>query len=189
MPNQQITLIGCGKMGSAMLEGWLGDSSLNAHFVVVEPNQNHLRRFLDEPRVRLYQDCYEAIEDDISFSTMIVLAVKPQMMDEALIGLRGMSDPRSAYLSIAAGISIDWLRQRLGTDAKILRAMPNTPAAIGQGITALYSDSEDDACHLAQQLLLSVGGVVFLDNEGLMDAVTAVSGSGPGRPEGLTVTR
>ena len=179
MPDQQITLIGCGKMGSAMLEGWLEDASLNAHFVVVEPNQNHLSQFLEEPRVKLYRDCYEAVADDVSFSTMIVLAVKPQKMDEALIGLGGLRDSRSAFLSIAAGISIDWFRQRLGADATVMRAMPNTPAAIGQGITALYSDAGEDSCHLAHQLLSSVGDVVFLDSEGLMDAVTAVSGSGP----------
>ena len=84
MAENQITLIGCGKMGSAMLEGWLGDASLDAQFTIIEPDQSHLGWVANEPRVSLYQDCAAAIADNAKASTMIVLAVKPQMMDNAL---------------------------------------------------------------------------------------------------------
>jgi pyrroline-5-carboxylate reductase len=110
---------------------------------------------------------------------MIVLAVKPQMMDDALAAIGQLNDASSAYLSIAAGISTSWLKQRLGSDAVVLRAMPNTPAAVGKGITALFADAPFAFRDLARQLLLAVGDVVLLDDEGMMDAVTAVSGSGP----------
>jgi len=179
MTEHQITLIGCGKMGSAMLEGWLNDSSLCAQFIIIEPDQNHLSWLANEPRVTLYSDCAAAISDNILASTMIVLAVKPQMMDKALSVLGALNNTSSAYLSIAAGISIGWLKQRLGADAVVLRAMPNTPAAIGKGITALCGVAPAVSRDLARQLLSAVGDVVLLDDEGLMDAVTAVSGSGP----------
>ena len=179
MAENQITLIGCGKMGSAMLGGWLGDASLDAQFTIIEPDQSHLGWVANEPRVSLYQDCAAAIADNAKASTMIVLAVKPQMMDNALAAIGHLNVARSAYLSIAAGISTRWLKQRLGLDAVIMRAMPNTPAAVGKGITALFADAPDAVRDLAHQLLLAVGEVVLLDNEGLMDAVTAVSGSGP----------
>ena len=90
-----------------------------------------------------------------------------------------LNDASSAYLSIAAGISTSWLKQRIGPDAVVLRAMPNTPAAVGKGITALFADAPDSVSDLARQLLSAIGDVVLLEDEGLMDAVTAVSGSGP----------
>tara|TARA_Y100000766_G_scaffold99357_1_gene84684 strand:- start:392 stop:1210 length:819 start_codon:yes stop_codon:yes gene_type:complete len=179
MANHKIMLIGCGKMGGAMLEGWLADTSLDAQFTIIEPDHTHLSWASDEPRVSLYKDCDSAIANDAPASTMIVLAVKPQMMDEALAAVGQLNNTGSAFLSIAAGISTNWLKKRLGSDAVVLRAMPNTPAAIGKGITALYADVQDASCDLARQLLLAVGDVVLLDDEGLMDAVTAVSGSGP----------
>ena len=179
MADKQITLIGCGKMGSAMLEGWLQDTALDAQFIIIEPHQSHLSWIANESRVSLYEDCAAAITDNVAASTMIVLAVKPQMMDDALSSIGRLNVANSAYLSIAAGISTRWLRQRLGSDAVVLRAMPNTPAAVGKGITALFADVPDAVRALAHQLLVAVGDVVYLDNEGLMDAVTALSGSGP----------
>jgi len=110
---------------------------------------------------------------------MIVLAVKPQMMDEAVAALGALAHDQCAYLSIAAGISTGWLKQRLGDQAVVMRAMPNTPAAVGKGITALFADAPQRVRDLATQLLTAVGQVVHLQDEGLMDAVTAVSGSGP----------
>ena len=179
MAQQQITLLGCGKMGSAMLEGWLADRNLDANFTIIEPHQTHLGWLEDQTAVRLYADCAAAIADGASVSTMIVLAVKPQMMDDAIAGLGMMKHPDCAYLSIAAGISTGWLKQRLGDNAIVIRAMPNTPAAIGKGITALYADAPDHVRDLASQLLAAVGQVVHVQDESLMDGVTALSGSGP----------
>ena len=183
MAQQQITLLGCGKMGSAMLEGWLADTNLDANFTIIEPHQTHLGWLQGQKAVRLYANCAAAIADGAPVSTMIVLAVKPQMMDDAIAGLGMMKHADCAYLSIAAGISTGWLKQRLGDDAIVIRAMPNTPAAIGKGITALYADvsdqAPDQARDLASQLLVAVGQVVHVQDEALMDGVTALSGSGP----------
>ena len=187
MAQQQITLLGCGKMGSAMLEGWLADTNLDANFTIIEPHQTHLGWLQGQKTVRLYADCAAAIADGATVSTMIVLAVKPQMMDDAIADLGVMKHADCAYLSIAAGISTGWLKQRLGDAAIVIRAMPNTPAAIGKGITALYADAPNQASNqppnqarnLASQLLAAVGQVVYVQDEALMDGVTALSGSGP----------
>ena len=183
MAQQQITLLGCGKMGSAMLEGWLADTNLDANFTIIEPHQTHLGWLQGQKSVRLYADCAAANADGAPVSTMIVLAVKPQMMDDAIAGLGDMKHADCAYLSIAAGISTGWLKQRLGDAAIVIRAMPNTPAAIGKGITALYADAPNQppnqARNLASQLLAAVGQVVHVQDEALMDGVTALSGSGP----------
>jgi len=149
MAQQQITLLGCGKMGSAMLEGWLADTNLDANFTIIEPHQTHLGWLQGQKTVRLYADCAAAIADGAPVSTMIVLAVKPQMMDDAIAGLGVMKHADCAYLSIAAGISTGWLKQRLGDAAIVIRAMPNTPAAIGKGITALYADAPNQASNQA----------------------------------------
>ena len=90
-----------------------------------------------------------------------------------------LRDDKTAFMTIAAGIST-WLKARLGAHTPVLRAMPNTPAAIGKGVTALYCDSAvAGLAALATQLLRTIGAVVPIDDEALMDAVTAVSGSGP----------
>ena len=137
MADKQITLIGCGKMGSAMLEGWLRDASLDAQFIIIEPDHSHLGWIANESRVSLYEDCAAAIADDLAASTMIVLAVKPQMMEDALAAIGHLNVANTAYLSIAAGISTRWLKQRLGLDVVVLRAMPNTPAMVMSGATGL----------------------------------------------------
>jgi pyrroline-5-carboxylate reductase len=187
MAQQQITLLGCGKMGSAMLEGWLADTNLDANFTIIEPHQTHLGWLQGQKTVRLYANCAAAIADGAPVSTMIVLAVKPQMMDDAIADLGVMKHADCAYLSIAAGISTGWLKQRLGDAAIVIRAMPNTPAAIGKGIAALYADAPNQASNqppnqarnLSSQLLAAVGQVVHVQDEALMDGVTALSGSGP----------
>jgi pyrroline-5-carboxylate reductase len=179
MAQQQITLLGCGKMGSAMLEGWLADTNLDANFTIIEPDQTHLGWLKEQKAVRLYADCTAAIADSVTVNTMIVLAVKPQIMDDAIAGLGVMRHAGCPYLSIAAGISTGWLKQRLGDEAIVIRAMPNTPAAIGKGITALYANAPNQARDLASQLLAAVGQVVHVQDEALMDGVTALSGSGP----------
>ena len=174
-----ITLIGCGKMGSAMLNGWLADDRLDADFAVIEPMSGHLDWTRDFPNVHLHADIGNAVASG-RVARIIVLAVKPQMMDEAIAGLAGIVGEETAFLSIAAGVTTEWLRQRLGADATVLRSMPNTPAAVGKGVTALFvGGAPDDVTSLAITLLSAIGSVVELDDEGLMDAVTAVSGSGP----------
>ena len=176
----QITLLGCGKMGSAMLKGWLADPRINAQFTIIDPYSEHLGWTGAHHQVAIYSDCDAAIAAGAPMSGLIVLAVKPQMMDEAVAALGPLRDDKTAFLTIAAGISTSWLKARLGERASVLRAMPNTPAAIGKGITALYCDSAAaDMVALATHLLRTIGDVVPIDDEALMDVVTAVSGSGP----------
>jgi pyrroline-5-carboxylate reductase len=174
-----ITLIGCGKMGSAMLQGWLKDPDLQADFAIIEPFQDALAWTKAFPNVPLFDSCAAAAQRG-QISQMVVLAVKPQMMDDALSSMAGIADDTTAFLSIAAGIPTAWFAQRLGPDALVLRSMPNTPAAIGLGITVLYPGAAPaDVSALAVQLLAAIGTVVTIEDESLMDAVTAVSGSGP----------
>ena len=167
-------------MGSAMLRGWLADTSLAAEFAIVEPFQDHLGWTADHANIQLFEtveSCAAAGEA----ARMMVLAVKPQMMEDAIAGLGALAGPETGFLSIAAGIPTSWFRSRLGDKAAILRSMPNTPAAIGQGITALIGNAVSTADHinLAHALLSAIGAVVDLDSESQMDAVTGVSGSGP----------
>ena len=179
-----VVLIGCGKMGGAMLEGWIADTNLDAHFSIIEPFQDHLGWTASHANIALFDSCAASEAASIPPATMVVLAVKPQMMAEAIGHFAHMIDDDTAFLSIAAGITTAWLASRLdpvsGGAATIIRAMPNTPAAIGQGITVLYSgDATYAKRDLAAQLLMAIGQVVMIDDESLMDAVTAVSGSGP----------
>ena len=179
-----VVLIGCGKMGGAMLEGWIADTNLDAHFSIIEPFQDHLGWTASHANIALFDSCAASEAASIPPATMVVLAVKPQMMEEAIGHFAHMIDDDTAFLSIAAGITTVWLASRLDPvsrgSATIIRAMPNTPAAIGQGITVLYSgDAPDAKRDLAAQLLMAIGQVVMIDDESLMDAVTAVSGSGP----------
>jgi len=162
-----------------MLNGWLADGSLDAEFAIIEPAQDHLAWTSVHDNVRLHATVVDAAAGGRA-ATMVVLAVKPQMMEEAIADLGALAGPDTAFLSIAAGLSTAWLGARLSEGALVLRSMPNTPAAIGKGITVLYNgDAPDHVAALASQLLSAIGAVVVLDDESQMDAVTAVSGSGP----------
>ena len=162
-----------------MLHGWLADSSLDAEFAIIEPVQDHLAWTSAHFNVRLHATVADAAAGERA-ATMVVLAVKPQMMEEAIADLGALAGPYTAFLSIAAGLSTAWLGARLGEGALVLRSMPNTPAAIGKGITALYNgNTPDHVAALASQLLSAIGEVVVLDDESQMDALPAVSGSGP----------
>jgi pyrroline-5-carboxylate reductase len=112
---------------------------------------------------------------------VVVFAVKPQHMEEVAPYYRHFSTPRTLFLSIAAGTPIRFFQEKLGAEAAIVRAMPNTPAAIGQGITVICPNDRTSAAQarLAEALLSAVGEVMAVDDEALIDPVTAVSGSGP----------
>lgn len=172
----EICLIGCGKMGGALLAGWQQDSRLEASFMVVDP---FVTAASDQPKTR-----YSASVSGLPAGyhpDLVILAVKPQMMADVLGTLSGLGDQTTCFLSIAAGLSTARLSAQLGRPVRWLRAMPNTPAAIGQGVSALYAapDVPDEMALLCSHLLSAVGDVVDLPDEGLMNAVTALSGSGP----------
>ncbi|WP_306006053.1 pyrroline-5-carboxylate reductase [Aquicoccus porphyridii] len=166
-----LVLLGCGKMGSAMLKGWLAGG--------LPPGSVHVR---DPHPSDWLRGAGVHINDDLPKAPAIVLiAVKPQMMEEALPVLVPMGNGETLFLSVAAGTPIATYEQVLGAQTPIIRAMPNTPAAVGHGITAIIGNAQASAAHLdaADSLLRAVGQVVRLEAESQMDAVTGVSGSGP----------
>jgi pyrroline-5-carboxylate reductase len=168
-----IVILGCGKMGSAMLEGWLAGGLDPAMAWVVDPHPSPRLEALAESGLHLNAPLPEA-------PAVLVIAVKPQMMAEALAG-RGALGAGTLVLSVAAGTTLATYEKVFGAQARIVRAMPNTPAAVGRGITALVGNAHAGEADLAaaEALMRAVGDVVRLEGEHQMDAVTAVSGSGP----------
>jgi pyrroline-5-carboxylate reductase len=170
----KLLLVGCGKMGGAMLEGWLARGLAASDAIVAEPAEAIRPK---KPGLRVVASTSELGETP----EIVVLAVKPQSMDAVLPDLKRFADEGSVFLSIAAGKTLKYFATHLGTTAKMVRSMPNTPAAVRQGITVAtasggVSAAEKKRCH---ELLEAVGQVVWVDDEALMDPVTALSGSGP----------
>ncbi len=166
-----LVLLGCGKMGSAMLEGWLGDGLAATSVYVIDPNPSDWLRGTGVH-----------INTDLPADPAIALiAVKPQMMGDALPAMQSLGNGSTLFVSIAAGTSIETFESVLGDKTPIVRAMPNTPAAIGKGITAIVGNryASAEQLDLADALLMSIGQVVRLGEENQIDAVTGVSGSGP----------
>lgn len=167
-----LVLLGCGKMGSAMLSGWLDRGLAPKAVHVVEPFPSD---WLKSSGVNL--------NTPLPASPAVVLvAVKPQMMGAALPALQAMGGGQTLFVSIAAGTTLARFEAILGPATPVVRAMPNTPAAIGRGITAICGNAAATEAHLAlaEGLLAAIGQVVRLEGEHQMDAVTALSGSGPG---------
>ncbi|MHA7876975.1 pyrroline-5-carboxylate reductase [Roseivivax sp.] len=166
-----LVLLGCGKMGFAMLQGWL-DRGLPAESVtVLDPGAS------EEVKASGVRVNAELPEEP----AIILLAVKPQMMNDALLPLQPYGSNSTLFVSVAAGVTTERLEGLLGEGTPVVRAMPNTPAAIGRGVTAIIGNRHASETHLEQARLLleAVGEVVTLDEEAQMDAVTGVSGSGP----------
>jgi len=178
-----LLLVGCGKMGGAMLEGWLDQGIAAKDVTIVEPNQDAARDYIQRLGVNAI-----AAADELSDGyapDVVVVAVKPQIMADVLPPYAKLVPEGTVggpvFLSIAAGKTIQSFEAILGSGAAIVRAMPNTPASVGRGITvgcpnAHVSEAQAALC---KTLLGAVGEVEWVTDEGLLDAVTAVSGSGP----------
>ncbi len=174
--SRPLALVGGGRMGSAMLSGWLGKGLPAADIVVVEPDDEAAGRIRDNhPDVTIVPD----VASIGRAPSVVVLAVKPQTMGAVLPDVAVFSD--ALFLSIAAGKTLATFSDALGAEAAVVRAMPNTPAAIGKGITVCVAggNATEAQRRLCTTLLEAVGTVAWIDNERLMDAVTALSGSGP----------
>jgi pyrroline-5-carboxylate reductase len=168
-----ILLVGCGKMGGALLAGWKR-RRLAQPLAVVEPQPMALPR-----GVKRYA-APDALPKRYA-PAAVVLAVKPQSLAEALPAYRRFGDGGTFFLSIAAGKTLRFFARALGDDAASVRAMPNTPAAIGRGIAVACANPRVAATQraLCTKLLGAVGEVAWVEDEALLDPVTAVSGSGP----------
>jgi pyrroline-5-carboxylate reductase len=176
-----VLLVGCGKMGGALLSGWIEAGRAPASITVVEPEASSFRKAVAAlpagiAHVKSPHELSGAYKPDV-----VVLAVKPQIMDEVAPNFRRFAQDGVAVLSIAAGRTIDYFQDALGKRAAIVRAMPNTAASIGRAVTAVIANAYVSAPQhaLCEQLLQAVGEVLWVTDEEQMDAVTALSGSGP----------
>lgn len=166
-------------MGEAMLSGWIERGIKPTDVMIIEPNDDTAANLRKTYGVTTYSS-----PDEIPAGTspgFIIFAVKPQMMDKVAHAYARFNSPETAYLSIAAGKTVSYFENALGSDAVIVRSMPNTPAAVRRGITVAFanahvSDAQRSAC---DDLLQAVGSVEWTDREGTIDAVTALSGGGP----------
>jgi pyrroline-5-carboxylate reductase len=172
-----LLLVGCGKMGGALLAGWL-ERGLARRLVVVEPGPG-AAGFAGRHGVEWLSDA-AAIAPDFQ-PAVVVLAVKPQVMADVLPPYRRFADSGALFLSIAAGKTLGFFARALGEGASVVRAMPNTPASISRGIAVACANPRVrlEQRRIAEALLAAVGEVGWVEDEALLDAVTAVSGSGP----------
>jgi pyrroline-5-carboxylate reductase len=174
--SKTILLVGAGKMGGAMLEGWLGLGLDPKWAAVLEPNPTRELAALGARGLRL-----NPAPGAVGEVSAIVIAVKPQAAAEIVPTLAPLVGPGTVVVSIMAGRTLAFLEQSLTQRAALVRAMPNTPAAIGRGITVAVPNVRVSARQreLVHALLSAIGAVEWIADEALMDAVTAVSGSGP----------
>ncbi len=166
-----LVMLGCGKMGGAMLRGWLKRG--------LPPSSVHV---IDPYAAASLADLGVHVNGPLPADPAVALvAVKPQMMAEALPQLKPLGGGKTLIISVAAGTPIAYFEATLGEGTRIIRAMPNTPAAVGKGITAIIGNdvAKVQDVELADSLLQAIGQVVRLENEDQIDAVTGVSGSGP----------
>jgi pyrroline-5-carboxylate reductase len=170
-----VVLIGAGKMGGALLEGWLNFGFDPARIAVIEPQPTSALAALVARGVRLNPNA-----DELKAAAAVVIAVKPQAAAEALAAAARSVAATTVVVSIMAGRTIRSLAEPLRQGCALVRAMPNLPAAIGRGITVAVARAANPAQRgLADRLLSATGVVEWVEDESLMDAVTAVSGSGP----------
>ena len=173
-----VLLVGCGKMGGALLGGWLDQGIAADQVVVVEPALDADRSAVP-PGVTVLADA-AGIAADFT-PAVVIFAVKPQVMGDVVPSYGRFVAGGAVFLSIAAGTLISFFEANLGDGAAVVRVMPNTPAAVRRGMSVLCANSHASAAQqeLCGGLMAAVGDTAWLDDESLMDAVTAVSGSGP----------
>jgi pyrroline-5-carboxylate reductase len=174
-----LVLVGCGKMGSALLRGWLDHGLPAADVFVVEPDGSMRETAREQHGVVALAEA-KGLPAELR-PRALVFAVKPQVMTAVLPAYRALARSGAVVLSIAAGTLIARFEAAFGHGTPVVRAMPNTPAAIGQGVTALCANSNVTAAQrqLSEALTAAVGSVHWIDDEDQMHAITAMSGGGP----------
>jgi len=176
MQHLNITFIGGGNMAEALISGLIQSGHSSHHICVSDINENRLNDLHQRYDVKIDNNNVSAI----SKSDILLLAVKPQQMDNVLAGISEHLPPKLTVISIAAGINMLRLKQFLNSeDAGVVRVMPNTPALVGAGMSVLFSDASQVHKKRAEYVLAASGETAWVDEEKHMHAVTAVSGSGP----------
>jgi len=178
MKNSSITFVGCGNMGRSLIGGLIANGLPVNSITGTDLNAEQRQATASKYNIEVLEDNQQAIKD----ADVVVLAVKPQSMQDALESIKApLSLEKPLLISIAAGIKLSDLGKWAGKDLAIVRAMPNTPALIQAGATALCSNQITSGAQrdLAEAIMRSVGLALWLDDESLMDTVTALSGSGP----------
>lgn len=172
---QTLLLVGGGRMGMALMHGWLNAGLQASQILVQEPTPSDA---LKAANVTLNPSDEQVNENP---PAIVVLAVKPQMIEAVLPSLAPLVPQGAMVLSLMAGVPIKTMAHLLGDKLAYVRTMPNTPASIGKGMTGLFADARvsDEQKKAASALLGAVGQTAWLDSEKMIDAVTAVSGSGP----------
>ena len=175
LKSKKIAVIGAGNMGGALITGLIKSGNAG-DILAVDPDKNRLEELSRDLGIQV---AYPA-GDELAGCDIVILAVKPQIIGTVLEDIRGALDKESLFISIAAGVDIAYLTKALGGDRRIIRAMPNTPALVGAGITAFSPGKQVSRkdIEIAEAVFSSVGRVVQVQ-EKCMDAVTALSGSGP----------
>ena len=172
-----IALVGAGNMGGAMLGGWLAQGISPGRITVIDPAPSDaMKAKLEKQAVRCLGQAPEGFHPDV-----IILAVKPQIMANVLPGAAPMVGPETLCVSVAAGVTLAQLQAGLGEATAIIRAMPNTPALVGKGMTVCCPNANVSGKqrHQTEMLIEATGKLEWVGDETLIDAVTAVSGSGP----------
>lgn len=174
-----ITLVGCGNMGGAMLNGWLKNMSKDTRFNVTDPNPP--KGSLAENTQVTYGSNPAEIQDHIAQSDIVFFANKPQIMGQICKEWQSIMPEQATIAHICAGIPLAFLHPYFGAQRPYIRMMPNTPAAVGQGVTGIYANEHvtEDIARLAADLVTPLGESSNLKDEEQIDAITAVSGSGP----------
>ena len=178
---KNVILFGYGKMGSSIARGWMLEK-LNFNIFIIE-KQASLRKIAINDGFKAYEnlDSFNKTKN-LKFFYIIFLAVKPQQMEETVKGFSKFNLHKAVFVSIAAGLSFSWFKDKINNEIKIVRAMPNLPASIGFGVTGYcksknLSEEEDRDVYT---LLSAFSKVIYLNHESLIDNITAISGSGPG---------
>lgn len=176
---QPLLLVGAGKMGTAMLERWLASGLTPSGVTILDPYLEG-DRWAELARAGIATATSAAGAADRAYKVM-VLAVKPQTMAEALTQVKALAAPDTAIVSIAAGVRLATLEAAFPQSQAIVRAMPNTPAQVGMSMTVAFPNANVTGTEreVVEQLFQAIGAFSWIDEEALIDAVTAVSGSGP----------
>lgn len=176
---KSIILVGCGNMGRAMLESWVACETVKPENIhVVEPVEA-LSSKLTKFNVNIHSSS-ASLPEDLK-PTLVIMAIKPQMMFEVVSEYQKYIDGGAAILSIAAGVGTKKFEEAYGASTAVVRVMPNTPAAVAKGMMVIYANKfvTEHQAALVEELMRANGAATTIDDEALMDAVTAVSGSGP----------